>query len=592
METIIQDILFALRAGSSPDAAWLARRLRRCPRSSDGGAAGKLELLAFYRAAKEETGPLWKSWAIAPEEDRAILRLLKLKPRRSASGVATITVVTMPHPCSGSCIYCPNDIRMPKSYLSNEPACQRAERNCFDPYLQVRARLALLESNGHVTDKIELIVLGGTWSDYPLPYQLWFMTELFRALDDDDVAAEQRRAERTAFYRDCGILSEPEELASQAQPLQELVDAGACTYNGAIGTLHSSDSWGRARSIQQASFEELEAAQRANEHARRRVVGLCVETRPDLVDDGSATLMRRFGCTKVQMGIQSLDQAILDRCGRNITVERIARAFACLRIHGFKIVAHMMANLPGATPQGDKDDYLRLVTDPRFQPDEIKLYPCVLIASSALMRLQGRDAWQPYTEEDLIDVLVADVAATPAYVRISRMIRDFSSGDIVAGNKKTNLRQMVDAAGGDAEVLEIRQREIATGDLSPDELRLSSVIYGTSVSQERFLQWMGPDGTIAGFLRLSLPKDGATAMIREVHVYGRVAELGGSEEGGAQHIGLGRSLIESACSQAHAAGFSAIRVISSVGTRPYYRRLGFADEELYQIRSLQAEGEQ
>ena len=207
------------------------------------------------------------------------------------------------------------------------------------------------------------------------------------------------------------------------------------------------------------------------------------------------------------------------------------------------------------------------------------------------MRLHGRDAWQPYTEEELIDVLAADVAATPAYVRISRMIRDFSSGDIVAGNKKTNLRQMVDAAGGDAEVLEIRQREIATGDLSPDELRLSSVVYGTSVSQEHFLQWTGADGTIAGFLRLSLPKDGATAMIREVHVYGRVAELGGSEKGGAQHIGLGRSLIEEACSQARDAGYGAIRVISSVGTRPYYRRLGFADEELYQIRIIEPEGE-
>ena len=594
MDTVIQDIVSELRAGKTPDTVWLAKRIRRHNRSvrSPELHIGKLELLAYYRAAKDEAGELWQSWAISAEEDRQVLRLLTMKPRRTASGVATITVVTMPHACSSTCVYCPNDIRMPKSYLSNEPACQRAERNFFDPYLQVRARLNLLASNGHVTDKIELIVLGGTWSDYPRSYQIWFISELFRALNDSDEDAEKRMRERRDLYARCGISDDPAELFAQADEMQKKVDAGACTYNQAISQLYASDAWEQARSLQVAAPEELEAQQRKNEQARHRVVGLCVETRPDLVDDESAAFMRYLGCTKVQIGIQSLDQRILDLCGRRVTIGRIAEAFSCLRLHGFKILVHMMANLPGATPESDMREYRMLVEDPRFLPDEIKLYPCVLVESSALRTLYQSGAWRPYTEDELVGVLAADVAATPAYVRISRMIRDISSGDIVAGNKKTNLRQMVDARESEAgtAVREIRSREVATSDIDATDLSMDCLPYCTAVSQERFLQWITSDGTIAGFLRLSLPNEGSTAMIREVHVYGRVAGIGDVEEGGAQHMGLGRQLVEEACAQAAAAGFCAIRVISSVGTRGYYRMLGFVDEGLYQARSLASEG--
>lgn len=591
MERIIQDIISAVRTADRPlDAAWLATLIRRRNRDVHDVARhiGKQQLLAFYRTAKEEDGPLWQSWGVDAAEDRRILRLLKVKPRRTASGVATITVLTLPHPCSGTCIYCPNDIRMPKSYLANEPACQRAERTFFDPYLQVRARLALLESNGHVTDKIELIVLGGTWSDYGIPYQVWFMSELFRALNDGDEEAERGCAARAAFYRSRGLSAEPAVLAEQVRSLQERVDAGSCSYNRAVEELYGTGAWQEARAAQHAGFEELDELQRANENAPRRVVGLCVETRPDLVDEPSAELLRRLGCTKIQLGIQSLDQEVLDACGRHMDTEQIARAFAILRLFGFKILAHMMVNLVGATPERDKRDYERLVRDPRFLPDEIKLYPCVLVGSAALVRLYEQGTWRPYPEDVLVDVLAADVAATPAFVRISRMIRDISSGDIIAGNKKTNLRQMVDERGRDgaSRIVEIRQREIATGNVSADELHLACVPYTTAVSGERFLQWVTDDGTIAAFLRLSLPYRRETAMIREVHVYGRVTGLGSYEEGGAQHIGLGRRLVDEACRQAHAAGYRAIRVISSVGTRAYYRKLGFIDDGLYQRRML------
>ena len=219
------------------------------------------------------------------------------------------------------------------------------------------------------------------------------------------------------------------------------------------------------------------------------------------------------------------------------------------------------------------------------------------------MDAYAHDLWNPYTEDELVSLLVDDVLATPAYTRISRMIRDISATDIVAGNKKTNLRQMVEMrlASLRAEVREIRMREIATDDVTLDDLHLDCVSYRTATTQEHFLQWITNDNRIAGFCRLSLPDEQAeaatfgdaplptapgTAMIREVHVYGRVASLGATSQGAAQHAGLGKALVEEACGRAWLAGYQRIAVISAVGTRGYYRSLGFSDHGLYQLRIL------
>ena len=635
-----------------------------------------------------------------------------MKPRRSASGVATITVITKPWPCSGACIFCPNDIRCPKSYLHDEPACARAEQNCFDPYLQVSARLTALSQMGHATDKIELIVLGGTWSDYPLDYQVWFMRELFRALNDDavaDVAANpalrgfaedagarpqrccesqgiatssgarpsaceigerpRRRTEtnadadasippgvreRRARYRALGLLPDSWSSGRRAalDAAQRALEARELTYNEAFARVYAhDDAWVRAAAWQRATFAELEAEQRLNEGARHRVVGLVIETRPDAITPGRLLQIRRMGATKIQMGVQSTDQRILDANRRRTETTQIAHAFDLLRLFGFKIHAHAMVNLLGATPEADKLDYERLVSDRSYQPDEVKLYPCALIEGAALNEQYASGAWRPYTEEELVDVLCADVRATPAFCRVSRMIRDFSSGDIKAGNKKPNLRQLVeerlraDGASGASEsrlegevlatgadtnrlgegapllagpgeargvagVQEIRFREVATDRVDLAQLSLDVVPYETASTRERFLQWVTPEGRIAGFLRLSLPRPGAIevlaremdrreaqpatcpiapgdAMIREVHVYG-MAERVGEEGSAAQHHGLGRRLVECACAIAAAEGYERINVISAVGTRAYYRRLGFVDHGLYQQRSLAA----
>ena len=357
--------------------------------------------------------------------------------------------------------------------------------------------------------------------------------------------------------------------------------------------------------------------------------------------------MRALGATKVQIGIQSLDQHILDANLRRISLDRIGRAFELARLFGFKIHAHFMANLYGATPKRDVEGYRVLVTDGRFLPDEVKMYPCALVDGTGLVAHWRDGSWKPYTEGELIDVLVANMQVTPPYVRVSRMIRDISSHDIMTGNKKVNLRQMVDEelARRGAAVAEIRTREIGTRGADLSDLALAEFPYETTVSSERFLQWVTPDGKIAGFLRLSLPKADAIAaaraeaenergaigstgceampfegkstshqasrditpasasaqaersahdavplaageaMIREVHVYGAVAALGHASTG-AQHTGLGRKLVARACDIAREAGYERINVISAVGTREYYATLGFEQHGLYQQKEL------
>ena len=232
MEEALLEIIAALEAGEDVDAAWLDKLVRRHNRAAHDGTrqVAKRRLLPFYLHVKAEDPERWAAWKVSEATDAALVRLLQAKPRRTASGVATITVLTKPWPCSGACVFCPNDIRMPKSYLSDEPACQRAERCWFDPFLQVAARLRTLTAMGHVTDKVELIVLGGTWSDYPESYQRWFTGELFRALNLSDEERVREATERRTWYERRGLPRDRDALAAAAAPLQQRIDAGELTY--------------------------------------------------------------------------------------------------------------------------------------------------------------------------------------------------------------------------------------------------------------------------------------------------------------------------------------------------------------------------
>lgn len=617
MDELILDILKQLRDGSQGalDTHQLEMLINSHNSGIDSSAHStereklipKRAILPYFLQVKQNNDELWQSWNVTSELEERFIRSVRMKPRRTASGVATITVITRPHTCSSNCIYCPCDLRMPKSYLANEPACQRAELTFFDPYVQVAARLQALHQMGHSTDKVELIVLGGTWSDYPESYQYWFIKELFRALNEWPNSPSHIQ-ERLNWYTSFGLQNSEEALSSFVAEQQAAVFDDTATYNQAFHKLYdTSQPHQNAWSQMQSTYDELVEQQHVNETAAARVVGLVIETRPDTITPENLRMFRQLGCTKIQIGIQSTRQKILDANQRQMSVAQIKRAFSLIRLYGFKIHSHLMVNLLGATPEADKQDFKTFVTDPGFLPDEIKLYPCALVSGTQLVQKYREGAWQPYAKDELVGVLVQDVLATPPYVRISRMIRDISATDILVGNKHTNLRQMVEQelAAKDVarRVQEIRFREINQQQVRAAELTLQDFTYTTAVSDEHFLQWVTADNKIAGFCRLSLPHwdkltSGACdvsadellvqpgqAMIRELHVYGQALSLG-SEGMSAQHQGLGQKLLAKASSIAAEAGYTSLNVISSIGTRAYYRAQGFTDAGLYQQKAL------
>lgn len=617
MDELILDILKQLRDGlqGALDTHQLEMLINSHNSGIDSSAHStereklipKRAILPYFLQVKQKNVELWQSWNVTSELEERFIRSVRMKPRRTASGVATITVITRPHTCSSNCIYCPCDLRMPKSYLANEPACQRAELTFFDPYVQVAARLQALHQMGHSTDKVELIVLGGTWSDYPESYQYWFIKELFRALNEWPNSPSHIQ-ERLNWYTSFGLQNSEEALSSFVAEQQAAVFDDTATYNQAFHKLYDiSQPHQSAWSQMQSTYDELVEQQHVNETAAARVVGLVIETRPDTITPENLRMFRQLGCTKIQVGIQSTRQEILDANQRQMSVAQIKRAFSLIRLYGFKIHSHLMVNLLGATPEADKQDFKTFVTDPGFLPDEIKLYPCALVSGTQLVQKYREGAWQPYAKDELVDVLVQDVLATPPYVRISRMIRDISATDILVGNKHTNLRQMVEQELATEDVTnhvqEIRFREINQQQIRAAELTLQDFTYTTAVSDEHFLQWVTADNKIAGFCRLSLPHwDKLTAgacdvtanellvqpgqaMIRELHVYGQALSLG-SEGMSAQHQGLGQKLLAKASSIAAEAGYTSLNVISSIGTRAYYRAQGFTDAGLYQQKAL------
>lgn len=501
----------------------------------------KSNIIEAYRTYKDEIG-------FSGEEEKKFLNTVKMKKVRTWSGVTPVAVLTKPFPCPGNCIYCPNDPLMPKSYLSMEPGAQRAASNKFDPYLQVYNRLVAYQKIGHPTDKVELIVLGGTWSFYPEDYQIWFITRLFKALNDFNP-------------------------------------------NGDVKYLENKD----IQKEKKVSWEDLKKGHHTNEKAKSRCVGLVLETRPDYISEEEIVRLRKLGATKIQIGVQSLDDNVLKMNNRGHGVVETTKAFELLRQAGFKIHAHYMPNLYGSTPEKDIDDYRKLFENENFRPDELKIYPCSLIDNTYLYELYKKGDWRPYTEDELLHVLEKCISFTPRYCRLTRVVRDISSDDIVAGNKKTNFRQIVQRSleKKGIPIKDIRYREVRNKKVDLEELKIKTENYETGVSTEYFIEYVTSDDKIAGFLRLSMPKKKAyirdledTSIIREVHVYGGAVDIGKEEDGKTQHMGLGSSLIETAERISINEGYKKISVISSIGTREYYRKKGYDLIDIYQVKNL------
>lgn len=487
----------------------------------------KMELLKAYRKLTR-TGKL--------NPDKKIENLLRTRKVRSLSGITAITVITSPRPqwssgkpisCPWNCLYCPDEKNMPKSYLANEPACMRAELTNFDPYKQTEARLNSLKAAGHATDKIELIVLGGSWTVYPKQYQSWFIKRCFDACN-------------------------------------------------------------------QSSSPTLRQAQKKNEIAKNRIIGITLETRPDYITSKEIKRMRNLGCTRVELGVQTIYNNILNYNRRGHGIKETITATRLLKNAGIKVTYHIMLNLPKSNLKKDEKIFDELFSNPDFQPDQLKIYPCVILKTAPLYKIWKQKKYKPYTENQLINLLIRIKKKIPPYVRIIRVIRDIPSPSIVAGNKVSNLRQIIKQKTGDI-CRCIRCREIKSGKVKVGNIKLERREYQASEGKEIFLSFEDiKQDKLLAFLRLritnqwTIPTLNNSAIIRELHTYGHVAKLSKkSNLKFVQHKGLGKKLMNIAEKIVKTeTKFKKISVISGIGVREYYRKLGYRQNGEYMVKLI------
>lgn len=536
-------------------------RLRRLIASDIGTnqPANRFMLKAYQKLVKKGTLP----------KDKHFESLMKKANIRNISGIAVVTSLVKPYMCPGKCVYCPTEARMPKSYIATEPAAARALRLDFSPYEQVRQRIKMLEANGHNADKIEYIIKGGTWNAYPLKYQYWFMLESFRAAND---------------------LSRKKSIGESKE-----------------------EDWSSIKDLQAAIDEE----QTYNESASHRLIGVTLETRPDAISPKTIWHMRNQGCTRIELGLQSTDDKILELIVRGHTVDQFRRAILLLRKAGFKVDLHFMPDLPGTTAKHDVEMYNEIFSDPALRPDMVKIYPCAVLKSAELYQWLESGKYTPYSSDDLFWALNEMQLATPRYCRISRLIRDIPADVIEAGNIVTNLREMLDAdlKKRGLRSVDIRAREIGRHPEVLERAEEPQVFvdeYDTVGGKECFISVEDPNrDAIYGFLRLRIPgtvdaahahlvreKDDVQinqfipeiadcAFIRELHVYGNLVKIGDKSELSTQHTGLGKRLMaEAERIVTETSEFKKIAVISGVGVRGYYEKLGYDKIGTYMVKSF------
>lgn len=493
------------------------------------------------------------------EKNLNIEKYIKCKKVRSESGVVIITIVMKPDKfsCPFNCHMCPNEtiangakVDMPRSYLSTEPAEMRAQEVNFDTVLQFRSRMNTLESNGHEPDKAEIIVLGGTFSTYPRKYQEEFIRDIYYAAN-------------TYFKKD---------------------------FNRTRGT--------------------IEEEQIINETNDCHIVGITLETRPDQINKAEINRFRKYGCTRVQLGVQHTDNNILDKINRMHYVEHSIKAIKLLKQYGFKVDIHIMPDLPGATPEIDKLMMEEIFTTENFQPDYLKIYPCLDVEYTEIRKWKENGIWKPYAEEDnckkLIDVILHAKKMIPRWMRVNRVQRDFPPSNknndyigYVSNTIRTNLRQIVlkelDKLGMSCQC--IHCREIKDNYSNPLKAKLSIDEYNASDGKEYFISYNTVDDKyLYGFVRLRFnndktsgpfPKDNV-ALIRELHVYGNVERVNQkNSKDTVQHLGFGKKLVKEAERIAWDCGYDNIAIISAVGTRDYYRKLGYTLKDTYMVKELQ-----
>jgi len=493
-------------------------------------------------------------------------KLLVSKGMRSLSGVLVVTVFTSPYPqyvdpitkkvkiqrfsCKHNCYYCPNEpahegnnyVPQPRSYLHDEPGVLRANRCKFDAVMQFRDRLSVYLINGHPIDKIEVLVLGGTWTEYPKPYQEEFIRDLFYAANTTFEAREERLS------------------------LKEEIDL--------------------------------------NMDSKGRIIGITLETRPDTIDLEEIARLRSYGCTRLQIGVQHTDDAILDKISREHTLKETIDALKLLKDNCFKVDIHLMPNLPGASVEIDEKMFKRVLTDPQLQADQWKIYPCSVVPWTVIEKWHKEGSYVPYPDSVLLEMLMRVKAKVHPWIRLNRVIRDIPNQYISGGCSTTNMRQELqkNMAKKGLYCRCIRCREVKDREFVDPTLKIRR--YKASGADEIFLSFETPDEKILyGFLRLRLPSKYSKcleelkkcALIRELHVYGKLKEVSsgkGNQKQNlgfistTQHQGLGGKLLAKAEEIAARKGYEKIAVISGVGVRRYYEKFGYILDESYQIKEL------
>ncbi len=479
-------------------------------------------------------------------------RVLRKSAIRTLSGVAPIPVLTKPYPCPGKCIYCPTEAGVPKSYNSNEPAVMRAITVAWDSYRQVAKRLYAMSTGGHSVDKVDLIVMGGTFSFLPRSYQAIVVKKSLQAMNEFVDSREDKRF------------------------IKHFKSLKPCRTN-------------------------LEQVMLENETAPIRCVGITFETRPDYITENEVIHMRKIGGTRIEIGVQSVYDDVNQLTKRGHGNKEAMEATFLLKEAGFKVHYHTMPNLPGSTLQRDREMYPILWNNPGFKPDQVKIYPCLVTIDSELKDWFDRGEFHTYTDAELIDVLAEVQKDIPYWVRIVRVGRDIPQPNVLDGSKFTNFRELVDAEmkrrGYVCKCIRCREVRDRPRDLNDIELFVEK--YEASQGIEYFisienhsrttlyshLRLRVPYHTLAGKKHF-IPELTGTAIIREVHTYGEAVPLEERKKNASQHIGFGKIMMDKVEEILALEKIHKIAVISGIGVRGYYRKLGYELEGTYMVKKI------